>query len=650
MKKRLIPLAIVFTICGSLPLFAMELSVQSQKEKIETYMTEGANLDNYDHNGNTPLFFAAQHNDINLVHKLVASGAGVNTQALNGSTPLSEAVRHRNINIVSFLLDHGAQSGIQDEKGDTALSLALDNGFIDIAQRIVSGENKSKAKKNRTVKNEAEKNQGEKEHKKSKKEQIKNATHLVVYEIKAGFDFKHIQEHRNVSEHVQRRALDVFKKEYQSTINVERRAQIDNAWPLLKAAMLNNDSKAVKCLVNDPTIDINMQDIFSCTPLVLAASKGNLKIVKALVNHKKIVIDVPNVVGRTPLMEAVFYEHFEVAKLLIKKGANINAHDALGFTPLRIAISKKNHAMVDLLLSFYSELDINMKSINGYSALYHAARDGQFDLVEKLVQYGAIIEDESEETSPLNCIEISQKIEKYLRKVVRKRAHEIAGEHYEQIQEKNQSMETHLVIDRITNDRYDIQNITAKDISKIIEGFFGLGIVACKILSNEASKHNNSENSFALQMQQIMEKNPKAYAFFMENPNGAACFVQWMYYQTILDLIRNKNNKKEGAKGFVDRCIVACKTSFNAPFQRSNSENNSALQMKQMMEKHPVATALYMKPIYHKMILDLIRNMNDKKEEMSKIIKGFVGLGIVACKVSFNEASQRNNSENNFAL
>ena len=53
--------------------------------------------------------------------------------------------------------------------------------------------------------------------------------------------------------------------------------------------------------------------------------------------------------GRTPLDVAIEFRHTETAELLIAKGADVNAKDDRGETPLDWAIRKDSTELADLL-------------------------------------------------------------------------------------------------------------------------------------------------------------------------------------------------------------------------------------------------------------------------------------------------------------
>ena len=84
-------------------------------------------------------------------------------------------------------------------------------------------------------------------------------------------------------------------------------------------------------------------------PILAAAYNGNIEAVK---QHLSNGVDV-NVKGGfadgTPLHYAAANGHKEIAELLIEKGADLNAKDEDGGTPLDVAISFRQTKIADLL-------------------------------------------------------------------------------------------------------------------------------------------------------------------------------------------------------------------------------------------------------------------------------------------------------------
>jgi ankyrin repeat protein len=81
--------------------------------------------------------------------------------------------------------------------------------------------------------------------------------------------------------------------------------------------------------------------------LIHAAARGNTAILRGLL---AIGAD-PNPNGVRPLYAAVWYQQHETAAELIAHGADVNAAERSGVTPLITAASRGDDAMVRLLLS-----------------------------------------------------------------------------------------------------------------------------------------------------------------------------------------------------------------------------------------------------------------------------------------------------------
>jgi len=73
-----------------------------------------------------------------------------------------------------------------------------------------------------------------------------------------------------------------------------------------------------------------------------------------------------------------------VVKYLVSRGADINATDKSGTTPLYLAALNKNAEVVKFLVS-KKELIINTKHDNGYSPLHRAVFEGNVEIIETLI-------------------------------------------------------------------------------------------------------------------------------------------------------------------------------------------------------------------------------------------------------------------------
>jgi len=173
-------------------------------------------------------------------------------------------------------------------------------------------------------------------------------------------------------------------------------------------AVHNNDLAAVERLLKEGA-PVSAVNDFGATPMSEAAVIGNAKVIAALLKAGADP-DSANEQGQTALMVLARTSHLDAARLLIRKGAKVNAAEKLrGQTALMWAAAESQPAMVRELLS--AGADPNLATVvnqsqrqvsgepraqyrpaGGYTALMFAARQGCLDCVKALVGKGAKID------------------------------------------------------------------------------------------------------------------------------------------------------------------------------------------------------------------------------------------------------------------
>lgn len=111
---------------GSTPLYLA--CGQGNFEATYILITSGADVNIYNTSRITPLMVAVISNHVKISGFLIASGAMINTQnSTNGNTPLHFASEKGNINLVKLLIKHSADLNILNYENKKPIDLALKN-------------------------------------------------------------------------------------------------------------------------------------------------------------------------------------------------------------------------------------------------------------------------------------------------------------------------------------------------------------------------------------------------------------------------------------------------------------------------------------------------------------------------------------------
>jgi ankyrin repeat protein len=128
----------------------------------------------------------------------------------------------------------------------------------------------------------------------------------------------------------------------------------------LYLALRSESPATVQALWAHPELDINAANTFGETPLMMAALRGNLEWSRKLIERGAQVQKE----GWAPLHYAACGPDVEVMRLLLDKGAAIDARSPNGDTPLMMAARYGSEASVDLLIA----RGANLKLRNGQGA------------------------------------------------------------------------------------------------------------------------------------------------------------------------------------------------------------------------------------------------------------------------------------------
>ncbi|XP_068908725.1 ankyrin repeat domain-containing protein 17 isoform X12 [Tenebrio molitor] len=311
-----------------------------------------------DSNHDTALTLACAGGHDDLVELLINRGADIEHRDKKGFTPLILAATAGHEKVVEVLLNHNADIEAQSERTkDTPLSLACSGGRYEVVELLLN----------------------------------RNAN----------------KEHRNVSDYTPLSLaasggyVNIIKLllSHGAEINSRTGSKLGIS-PLMLAAM-NGHTAAVKLLL-DMGSDINAQiETNRNTALTLACFQGRHEVVSLLLDRKANVEHRAKT-GLTPLMEAASGGYVEVGRVLLDKGADVNATPVPSSrdTALTIAADKGHVRFVELLLCRGAQIEVKNKK--GNSPLWLAANGGHLAVVELLYNISADID--SQDNRKVSCL------------------------------------------------------------------------------------------------------------------------------------------------------------------------------------------------------------------------------------------------------
>lgn len=122
--------------------------------------------------------------------------------------------------------------------------------------------------------------------------------------------------------------------------------------------------------------------------MMMAVKKGDIATIK-LLKEKGANLNIKDKKGNSLLMLSIYLGYDNIFEYLIKNGANYLLTDNSGRSPLILSIYLDREKMIDYMLDSGLLEGLNIKDINGKTALMIAVAKGDEKLVGKLLKLGA---------------------------------------------------------------------------------------------------------------------------------------------------------------------------------------------------------------------------------------------------------------------
>ncbi|KAF5632082.1 hypothetical protein F52700_6601 [Fusarium sp. NRRL 52700] len=345
-------------------------------------VAEGLNVNIPDKDGAVPLIDAISRNDKTLTSRLLNAGADVTASNSKGKTALHKAASSGSVENAELLVSRGARVAQVDGKGRTALHIALskDNSTLTDyllkeweVQGLFTGQ----------------------------KELIYMA--LDKKQLQYAKRIADVQESGDDMEFIIKLYDAAIQGSSDSVLTLLQKANdaTDQTWliGLFRIAIGKGDKDTLQVLL-DFGLDTNGIDLLGDAPIHIAA-RSEHEVLASMLLDAHVEIEILDKLGNTPLLLAVNWDHtgtiekllalganashadykgttalhlttnLETAQALISAGANTNAKNNQGETPLHSQYSEDDVAVAQLLLE--SGADVNARDSDGRSPLHQVS-------------------------------------------------------------------------------------------------------------------------------------------------------------------------------------------------------------------------------------------------------------------------------------
>jgi len=255
-----------------------------------------------DTTGRTPLHRAAARGNSEIAKALLKAGADSNPRNKAGATPIHWAAGGGFVDVVQVLLEARADANARTRGGGTPLMRAVENGHVEVARVLLA----------------------------------RGA--FVNARDREGLTAMHFAAKRS-----QKDLVDALLA-YRADVNARSKR---GETPLRNAARGRERQRAEYLLAHGARLDI-----------FVAAAWGKTARVESMLRADRSLVHARDEKGRTPLHWAAANAQRETARVLLANGADPNAKNDRGTTPIREVNPYESDNIEDLLLEHGAQIDL----------------------------------------------------------------------------------------------------------------------------------------------------------------------------------------------------------------------------------------------------------------------------------------------------
>jgi ankyrin repeat protein len=336
-------------------------------------LSRGAELDAADrYCGMSALHYATRYGYPGIVKILVAKGADPKKKNSDGRDALALAVFHGHKEIAEYFIDTlkmDPETIVTPQEGDTLLMHAAKKGLYGMVKMLLS-KGADKSRKSRTRMNAADYAASSKivevlDLLREKGEKTYDLTHAskLVYSAYTG-DTEEIND------------------------AIDNGADPDVLYAIRAVHMSSGATDAISGLFMR-MINTGIAMPEAVTPLAVAAAQGKSDAAKILISRGAKPDYVAQKGCHTPLMIAICFRNLDTARLLIESGADVNAKSTRNDTPLLLAVHVGGNEIVKLLLE--KGADVTAADQYGKTAVRQAIETCNYEIIKLFKDKGVDI-------------------------------------------------------------------------------------------------------------------------------------------------------------------------------------------------------------------------------------------------------------------